>query len=1371
MKHYLFSLLFFSLTTLAFAVPAAQVTISHTQSDGTELSLTLVGDEHLHYYINAATGEAMRQGADGDYYVITDAELQTQTANAATRRAQINQQRVARLPRMQADAAEAPARTIGNFGTMTGTKKGLVILVNFADKAMTTGTQAKFDNMFNQQGYNQDGHIGSVADYFKAQSYGQFELSFDVVGPVTLSNNMSYYGGNNTAGSDKNPGAMIKEACNAVNSQVNFADYDWTGNGYVDQVFVIYAGFGENYGGADENTIWPHEWTLTSATGSCLKLDNVWIDTYACCAELYGTRGTTLNGMGTACHEFSHCLGYPDTYDTDYSGGIGMDSYDIMCGGSYNGPNGRGEVPSGFTAYERWMAGWLTPTELSSAANITNMKDLGTEGEAYIIYNSSNRNEYFLLENRQSKEWFRYYDSNIAGHGLFITHVDFNQTAWNNNTPNDAPNHQRMVWVPADKDYGTYDATSKSWSISSSQQKGDYFPGTSNVKSFKPTASAWNTTGGKWFTSESGSYYTNHDLSEITENTTTGTISFLFDGGLQDDGSRYTITLDACGGTVSPTRWTQTSYKQTWSLPEPTTTVVGWYGAGWSLTKINSNTPLDDVDLIDYDQPYEPESNVTLYAVYYNEDFICNSYPANTHYTVTYNAGAGTCNTANWTQTDQQQKTTLPTATINVDGWTFAGWATASVIETLAKPSLLAAGADYTPSANVTLYAVYKKSTGGNGKISSVDEITDGSQYVFVISDGTTSYAVEQSSNNYVSFNESAEFTSSIIWTAATATNGFSFKCNSKYLYNSGSNTTISTENATATDWVFTSLGSNAFKMQRVNTSGRYIGWNGSKFAAYANNNFVNQIATSATLAQYAGALYIYKIGGRTTYNSNPQQGGDPEPGDGDDDDDEPGEGGDITITPISGIPNGYYNSTIVGKNDRTLELALKAIVNPHTKIDYNSLWTAFKTTDVVPTSLLNDPAKTDQVYDMYANINTFTKYYSDNDHSQTGGINREHCVPNSWWGRESGNATAYTDLHHLVPGDGAANNAKSNHPLGEYKSGMTLHWPTETKTNTSGYTYVVADNTGDHTGSWSHVWNTTSGTKVFEPADEFKGDFARMYLYVVCAYEGDLNWQTADNTMFSNGANNYTVISSDAKALLLKWHRQDPVSDKERMRNNAVQSIQGNRNPFIDYPILVEYIWGDSIEKTSFSLEKMPSAYQFAVTYHVRPNVTCSEQVHLCDRGSAVTLPTATTSVEGWAFRGWATSAIENTTTAPSLLTGNYTPTENIDLYAVFQAGDTYSIAPEELQTPEPDPETPSTTALYFPHIAKLGQPFTAPAFTTNSDGAQTWTSSNTNVAEVDNEGHVTIKAVGTTIITVTQAETATYTQASASYMIKVVE
>ena len=295
-----------------------------------------------------------------------------------------------------------------------------------------------------------------------------------------------------------------------------------------------------------------------------------------------------------------------------------------------------------------------------------------------------------------------------------------------------------------------------------------------------------------------------------------------------------------------------------------------------------------------------------------------------------------------------------------------------------------------------------------------------------------------------------------------------------------------------------------------------------------------------------------------------------------------------------------YTASTLDGKNGRALELALQDIVYPHQRLGYNYLWTAYHITDPgpsdsIPTSYTGN--FTHLVYDMYAWMKWFPKFYDLEDinkeeaHSQTGGINREHCVPNSWWGGETGNSIAYTDLHHLYPADGAANNAKQNYPLGEYTDGMTLSWPTEDKQYNGKYYVTVAN-------ACSHVWNTnTTGAsggalKAFEPADMYKGDFARAYLYVVCAYEGHITWQTSENTMFSNEpGTGYTNIQTWALNLLLKWHRNDPVSVKEQDRNNAVESLQGNRNPFIDYPELVEYIWG-SKSTQSFSLANANCSY-----------------------------------------------------------------------------------------------------------------------------------------------------------------------------------
>ena len=391
-----------------------------------------------------------------------------------------------------------------------------------------------------------------------------------------------------------------------------------------------------------------------------------------------------------------------------------------------------------------------------------------------------------------------------------------------------------------------------------------------------------------------------------------------------------------------------------------------------------------------------------------------------------------------------------------------------------------------------------------------------------------------------------------------------------------------------------------------------------------------------------------------------------------------------------------YYTTALDGKKGRELELALKEIIYPHTKIEYKNLWKAYETTDPGPKDSIPSDykgGKTDLVYDMYAWMKQFPKFYSDNDHSQTGGFNREHSVPNSWWGGEAGNAIVYTDLHHLVPGDGAANNAKQNYPLGEYKSGMTLSWPTETKTNTSDVTYMTADN-HDHSKmpckcNASHVWDVTASDfggagKVFEPADEYKGDFARMYFYVVCAYEG-INWEV--NYMFKT-ENGKTNIKEWALNLLLKWHRADKVSDKEKARNNAVESLQGNRNPFIDFPDLVEYIWGDK-KNQQFSLNDATSSY--SSKYSDRPSAK-------------------------WTLNSQDVSSVE----------------------------------------------------------AEYGKDFTSPTLvvTSSSEYTTTYKSSDAEVATIDNDGKVTVKAAGTTTITATVVTAGNpNSTAIASYILTVVK
>ena len=530
----LVSLLLLAMVT--FAVPAKPgIKRLLTLTDGTTVSATLVGDEHAHYWLGE-DGRAYQSAEDGVYQSV---DLKAVKQRAAVRRSAANQRRVQRL---------APKK-VGTVGSITGDKKGIIILVNFKDKSFTA-TQSDFNKLANQVNYNSGNYKGSMYDYFYAQSDGQFRLTFDVVGPYTVSQNCSYYGGNDSEGNDEHPAEMVIEAIKLADADVNFADYDWDGDKIVDQVYVVYAGKGEADGGAD-NTIWPHEYDLNSAKyygdgAGPQTLDGVKINTYACGGEQNGSTGATA-GIGTMCHEFSHCLGYPDFYDTDYSGGQGMFSWDLMDNGSYNG---NGYRPAGYTSYERWVAGWKTPTELVNTQSISNMKALQTTGsDTYIIYNKGNSNEYYLLENRQKTGW----DTDLPGAGLLILHVDYSSSAWSNNTPNDDPSHQRMTWVPADNEYQytTYKGTKY---YTEAGAANDPFP-YGNINAFGKTTTPAATLYNK---NSDNTYYLDSSVENITQNSD-GTISFLFrglsnvevptfspNGGTYDYGSSVNVTI-SCG--------------------------------------------------------------------------------------------------------------------------------------------------------------------------------------------------------------------------------------------------------------------------------------------------------------------------------------------------------------------------------------------------------------------------------------------------------------------------------------------------------------------------------------------------------------------------------------------------------------------------------------------------------------------------------------------------------------------------------------------------------------------------------------------------------------------------------------------------------
>ncbi len=271
-------------------------------------------------------------------------------------------------------------------------------------------------------------------------------------------------------------------------------------------------------------------------------------------------------------------------------------------------------------------------------------------------------------------------------------------------------------------------------------------------------------------------------------------------------------------------------------------------------------------------------------------------------------------------------------------------------------------------------------------------------------------------------------------------------------------------------------------------------------------------------------------------------------------------------------IPAGYYNSAD-GKNASALRTALKTIItNGHSVTSYAGLWTAYKTTDV---------NANDKIWDMYSNC-TFT-YSTDQCGSYSNECdcyNREHTTPQSWFNEAS---PMVSDLFNVYPTDGKVNGMRSNYPYGEVGSA----------TYTSG--------NGSKLGASS--FSGYSGT-VFEPVDEYKGDFARTYFYMATRYADECGTWTGEATAVYSSSNGLTEYG---KNLFLKWSREDPVSQKEIDRNNAVYAIQNNRNPFIDYPGLEEYIWGT---KTSEVFYVNASVSKPSVSSPTATNVTYNSAV-----------------------------------------------------------------------------------------------------------------------------------------------------------------
>lgn len=308
-------------------------------------------------------------------------------------------------------------RATGNVQPVIGERRALIILVQFRDLRFSKGVD-DFEALFNEEGYNKGGAIGSVYDFYKEMSYGQLSLKADIIGPYTSRNDMDYYGGNSSyTGGDRNPMALFEEALSYAQSVVNLADYDADKDGYVDNIHLIFAGYGEE-AGAPANTIWSHEMTFYPL----ITAQSVYVNKYSCSPELRGNRGDALTHIGVICHEIGHALGAMDYYDTDYEQGgnyLGTGEWDLMAEGSWNGD---GANPGGFNPYVKINNfGWINPKVVLEGGSIVESTYEMLPGDILCIVPQSG-NDYFYAENvRRTGTFYP-----IRGEGLMIYHIGGN---------------------------------------------------------------------------------------------------------------------------------------------------------------------------------------------------------------------------------------------------------------------------------------------------------------------------------------------------------------------------------------------------------------------------------------------------------------------------------------------------------------------------------------------------------------------------------------------------------------------------------------------------------------------------------------------------------------------------------------------------------------------------------------------------------------------------------------------------------------------------------------------------------------------------------------------------------------------------------
>ena len=353
----------------------------------------------------------------------------------------------------------------GSENPYVGNRRQLVVLASFQDQDFLEDHEAvlqKWDKIFNREHYDEGKFVGSVHDYFMAQSYGQLNLLFDLV-LVELPDERYKY--RSTYSHDENSQYMVDDIVDVLLARdIDWHLYDWDGDAFIDQMLIIYAGQGMNAGGGT-NTIWPHQWWLsqhlnqetaepTDRRGFRTVTEGgreYYVDCY-CCLQEYVEDDSPSTPFGTICHEYSHCFGLPDFY---FNGGKVVGDWDLMDSGNFNG---QGFRPCNYSAHEKMLMGWLTPIELTSPVTITDMPALTDEPVAYFIRNEGSENEYYFVENRQQTGW----DESLPGSGIVVFHIDYDKDIWLSTTQYANNNDKkRYRIIPANNKIGV--SNSSGW--------------------------------------------------------------------------------------------------------------------------------------------------------------------------------------------------------------------------------------------------------------------------------------------------------------------------------------------------------------------------------------------------------------------------------------------------------------------------------------------------------------------------------------------------------------------------------------------------------------------------------------------------------------------------------------------------------------------------------------------------------------------------------------------------------------------------------------------------------------------------------------------------------------------------------------------